>query len=87
MEFASYEEYVEYVENDISKYIEILKKTHIFNKELLFQLKVVLYKRLSDSKYLVYKAVQYGNHAPFKKYEEFDYYWDAYNKYKEFGGN
>ena len=83
MEFVSYEEYVEYIKDN---QIEIIKKHHVCDKHLKFQFKVVLYKRLSDGVYLVYKAVQYGNYTPFKYYYEFDFYFDAENKYKELGG-
>jgi hypothetical protein len=85
MEFVSYEEYVEYISKPSE--IEILEKTHIINTKLLFQLKVVLYKRLSDGIFLVYKAVQYGHNEPIKEHYEFNDYWKAYNKYKKLGGD
>ena len=83
MEFVSYEEYVDYIKDNP---IEILERHYICSKLLMFQLKVVLYKRLSDNKFLVYKAVQYGHHKPFKQYYELDDYLEAYNKYKQLGG-
>ena len=85
MEFVSDEEYKEYVDN--KKPIDIISKTLVdYRDKIPFRMKIVLYRRITDDIFFVYRVSQYFNNKPTKEVYKFKDYQDAFCKYKEIGG-